>query len=61
MRIVQLFKDNRIHDEILLLAGTLGGDRQRDYSVDLAARLYLMIEFGNLPYVYSGFKQLEWA
>ncbi|KAH6961994.1 hypothetical protein BKA56DRAFT_736817 [Ilyonectria sp. MPI-CAGE-AT-0026] len=61
MRIVQLFKDNRPHDEILLLTGTPGADRRRDYSIDLAARLYLMMEFGNLPYVYSGCKQLEWS
>ncbi|KAL6408767.1 uncharacterized protein AUP68_07713 [Ilyonectria robusta] len=61
MRIVQLFKDNRTHDEILLLTGTSSADSQRDYSIDLAARLYLMIEFGNLPYVYSGCKQLEWT
>lgn len=61
MRIVQLFKDNRTHDEILLLTSTSGADSQRDYSIDLAARLYLMMEFGNLPYVYSGCKQLEWV
>lgn len=61
MRIVQLFKDNHTHDEILLLTATSRTESQRDYSIDLAARLYLMMEFGNLPYVYSGCKQLEWA
>lgn len=31
-----------------------------DGSINLAARILLMIEFGNLPYAFSGHKQLIW-
>jgi len=30
-------------------------------SINLAARLLLMVEFGNLPYAFSGRRQLQWS
>jgi len=36
-------------------------DEKRRNSVNLVARLLLMMEIGNLSFAYSGFRQLEWS
>ncbi|KAF4455853.1 hypothetical protein F53441_1885 [Fusarium austroafricanum] len=65
MAIVQLLRRSRTREEIrrqLLLSCSLpGSEACCDHSIDLAARLLLMVEFGNLPYAYSGFRPIEWA
>lgn len=57
--IAQLLKESRSRDEIC--RRILDNRERPDYSVDLAARLLVMVGFGNLPYAYSGFKQIEWV
>lgn len=62
--IVALLRAHHTRDDIrgkiprLTSVSTSNGTQ--DYSIDLAARLLLMIEVGNLPWAYSGFRQLEW-
>ncbi|KAK1765424.1 hypothetical protein QBC33DRAFT_544269 [Phialemonium atrogriseum] len=49
-----------IRKKIARLTSVSTSNGTQDYSIDLAARLLLMIEVGNLPWAYSGFRQLEW-
>ncbi|KAF4964631.1 hypothetical protein FSARC_7473 [Fusarium sarcochroum] len=63
--IIQLMRRSRtreeIHRQLLLSCSLPRSDVRCDHSIDLAARLLLMVEFGNLPYAYSGSRQIEWA
>jgi hypothetical protein len=65
MAIVQLLRSSHTREEILqqlLLSCSLpGNDALCGHSIDLAARLLLMVEFGNLPFAYSGSRQIEWV
>ncbi|KAF5702331.1 hypothetical protein FGLOB1_9670 [Fusarium globosum] len=65
MKIVQLLRASRtreeIHQQLLLSCGLPDSDVCCSHSIDLAARILLMVEFGNLPFAYSGSRQIEWA
>ncbi|KAF1963722.1 hypothetical protein CC80DRAFT_487052 [Byssothecium circinans] len=64
--IVKLLKDDMPRDEIRRsLRSKLSKTYQNEdellgSSIDLAARLLLMVDFGNLPYGFSGRRQLHW-
>lgn len=65
MAIIQLLRSSHTRKEILqqlLLSCSLPDSNTRyDCSINLTARLLLMVEFGNLPFTYSGSRQIEWV
>ncbi|KAF4947997.1 hypothetical protein FGADI_9992 [Fusarium gaditjirri] len=65
MAIVQLLTSSRtreeIHQHLLLSCRLPDSDACCSHSIDLAARILLMVEFGNLPFAYSGSRQIEWV
>ena len=60
---MQLLKEPQTRDVIrncIPAPNPLNETEKCDGSINLAARLLLMIEFGNLSYAFSGGKQLVW-
>ena len=63
-RIAALIQEDKPWREVfdsLPADGSLVDDDKRRNSVNLAARLISMMEIGNLPFAYSGLRQLEWS
>ncbi|OCK76446.1 hypothetical protein K432DRAFT_446028 [Lepidopterella palustris CBS 459.81] len=67
LEIVQYLKDSLLRDDIkaalqsnLSVPTPPNEEKLLDSSIDLAARLLLMIDFGNLQYGFSGRRQLDW-
>ncbi|KAF5705671.1 hypothetical protein FMUND_11977 [Fusarium mundagurra] len=65
MTIVQLLRTSRtreeVHQQLLRSCSLPDSDACCSHSIDLAARILLMVEFGNLPFAYSGSRQIEWT
>jgi hypothetical protein len=58
MTIAQLARAPQTPDEIR--SQVCKGNGAHDYSIDLASRLLTMVEFGSLPYAFSGSRKVEW-